>query len=87
MLKHADDDAWRDTLALREIEHRSFTARSRRDKLSPRAHRNERVARPGIGLFFLIGAVARLIIDENALLAVQEDMGGFVKEAEPQVIV
>lgn len=87
MLKHADNDAWRDTLALREIEHRAFASRSRRDKLPPRARRNERVAGPRIGLFFLIGAVARLIIDENALFAVQEDMGGFVKEAEPQVVV
>lgn len=87
VLKHADNNAWRDTLAVSEVEYCPFAARSGCNELSPSGSRNEGIAGPCIGLLFLVSAIARFIIDENAFLAVEQDMCGFVKEAEPQMVV
>ena len=80
-------NAWSDTLAVSEVEYCPFAARSGCDELSPSGSRNEVIAGPSIGLHFLVSAIARFIVDENAFLAVEQDMCGFMKEAEPQMVV
>ena len=88
MLKHADDDAGRDSLPFGERPNRKLAARRRGDELFPLAPGNQGPRRPLVRLLlFKVGPAAVQLIDENTLLAVKQDVRGFVEEAEPEVVI
>ena len=88
MLKSPDNDARGYALFLGELTNSAFTIHPRGSELFPMGARHEKVGRPSIGLGLDVGTCLLPIrpVDEDTLLAVEKEMGGLVKQAEPEMI-
>ena len=86
MLKSAYDDSRRYFLVLGEPADVHATIRTSLDKSLPVRQGYQELRSPvvGLGLKVIIHAVG--FINEHVLFAVQEDVRGFVKQTEPQVV-
>ena len=87
MLEHADHDAGRDSLLVGKGPNGSLAARRTGDEPVPFALRNKGSLCPAVCLLLDFGAASGNLIDEDALLAVKQEVGRLVEEAEPQMIV
>ena len=87
VLKHPNNDSWRNALLLRKSPNYELTARRALSELFPGSSGNQSVRAPSVRLGFEFGVTPVHFIHENILLTMQQNMRCFVEEAEPQVIV
>ena len=90
MLQATNEEAWLDVIVSCTIQHGLST-----DPLTPRemphgSSRDQPVSRPVVRLFLRFCLVlwrAVALVNENAALAMQDDMGRLMEEGEPKVVI
>ena len=86
MLQPSHDDARRDADLFCDLENRCLTHRRGLQQALERRGRNQEVRREHIRLSdqaFFVGTV----INKDLTLSVEKEMGSFMEEAEPEVII
>lgn len=87
VLKHPNNDPWRNPLLLCESSNRDRTARRSLNEVFPGRSGNQSIRSPLIGLSFEVRVTPVYFVHKDALLAMQQNMRCFVEKAEPQMIV
>ena len=84
---NADDNSWGNALFFSEQPDDALATWLRGDRLFPRRLGNEKNGFPFIGIYLLPSVVPVGFVDENAFLAVKQDMRCFMEEVEPEEVI